>query len=76
MNNYERLMKKVKDAGVPVTTSIQKKMKLYPWQIDMLESFKTVKKAHFILTLSKNRPVGEMTSIRISYNGQRLIPLK
>lgn len=83
MNKYEKIMQKVKKlgvqvkkTGVPVLSAVQIKPRLHSWQIDMLDSFKSVKKTHFILTLSKNRPVGEITSIRISYNGKRLIPLK
>lgn len=77
MNKYEKIMQKVKKTGVPVITAIQKKKELHPWQIDLLESMKIVESCNFILSLSKQRPVsGEPFTIKIDYNGKRLIPLK
>lgn len=77
MNSYEKIMQNVKKTGVPVITAIQKKKELHPWQVDILESLKIVENSSFIFSLSKRRPVsGESVTIKMDYNGKRLIPLK
>ncbi len=84
MNNYEKILKKVKKLGVqvkktgiPVITATQKKMELRSYQIDILESMKALSKADCIFSISKKRPESSGPfSIKIDYNGKRLIPLK
>jgi hypothetical protein len=67
----------LKKTGVPVITAIQKNKELHPWQVDILESLKIVENSSFILSLSKRRPVsGDSVTIKMDYNGKRLIPLK
>lgn len=63
---------------VKITATQKKKHEnLKDYQIDILESMEKMKTCDIIISITKHIPKkGEPTSLRIGYNGKRLIPLK
>lgn len=63
----------------PIITASQKKKrrgKLRPWQIDFMKSLKIADAASIIISITKKRPeAGEPITLKMDYNGKRLIPL-
>ena len=64
----------------PIVTAVQKKREpgeLHDYQIEMLEAISKMKSCDIVFSISKKRPVkGEPITLKVDYNGKRLIPLK
>ena len=61
----------------PIITATQKKRELTDYQKEILEGMSNVKSCDIIISISKKRlGKGESATIKVDYNGKRLIPLK